>query len=75
MNYKDIVAKFHGSENADHWDLPGGAIVYYNGIPTIRKKTALAKEKASGIMIWQVLGDATGEKSLLKVINDVGYAK
>lgn len=25
----------------------------------------LAKEKASGIMIWQVLGDAPGEKSLL----------
>jgi len=37
-------------------------------IPTIKKKTELAMEKVSGIMIWQVGEDARGSKSLLKVI-------
>ncbi len=69
MNYDQIVGTFAGSEWVDHWHLPNGTIVYYNGIPTIRKKTVLAKEKASGIMIWQLLGDAPGHKSLLRAIN------
>ena len=46
-------------------------ILYYNGIPTIARKTELAMDKASGVMIWQVLGDARGKKSLLKRINKV----
>ena len=68
MNFKEIVATFPGSEEVDEWEMPDGRIIYYNGIPTIRQKTALAKEKASGIMIWQVLGDSPGSKSLLKAI-------
>jgi chitinase len=52
----------------DQWDLPGGQIIYYNGIPTIKQKTDLAKQEASGIMIWQLLGDAPGDKSLLNAI-------
>lgn len=75
MNYREIITSFPGAELVDQWTMPDGAIMYYNGMPTIKKKTQLAKEKASGIMIWQVLGDDTGEKSLLKVINDVGYSK
>ncbi|HEY4154243.1 MAG TPA: glycosyl hydrolase family 18 protein, partial [Puia sp.] len=75
MNFGEIVSAFPGSENADQWNMPGGAVLYYNGIPTIRRKTMLAKEKASGIMIWQIMGDAPGEKSLLKVIYDTAYAK
>jgi chitinase len=68
MNYKTIVASFHGSENSDEWKMANGMIMYYNGIPTIRLKTALSMEKASGIMIWQVEGDAKGRKSLLREI-------
>jgi GH18 family chitinase len=75
MNFRQIVTSFPGAEQVDQWTLPTGAIVYYNGIPTMKKKVELAKEKASGIMIWQVLGDATGDLSLLKLINDVGYKK
>jgi hypothetical protein len=52
--------------------MPDGKIIYYNGKPTMKKKTILAGERASGIMIWQVLGDARGGRSLLKVINSVG---
>ena len=75
MNYGNIISTFPGSETADQWTMADGAIIYYNGIPTIRMKTELAKRKASGIMIWQVLGDDTGEKSLIKVINDTAYGK
>jgi len=72
MNYKEIVSTFPGAENMDQLTMPDGKILYYNGIPTMEKKTVLAKEKASGIMIWQVLGDAKGSRSLLKVINKSG---
>jgi chitinase len=72
MNYGQIVSSFHGSELRDEWKMEGGYTMYYNGIPTIKMKTELAKEKASGIMIWQLGGDARGSKSLLKVINKTG---
>lgn len=68
MNYKEIVSTFPGAEEVDQWTMPDGKILYYNGIPTMRKKTLLARQKASGIMIWQVLGDSKGKKSLLKTI-------
>lgn len=69
MNYREIVTTFRGAESADQWTMPDGKILYYNGIPTMKKKVQLAKEKASGIMIWQVLGDAKGSRSLLKAID------
>ncbi len=75
MNFGDILSKFPGSENLDQLNMPDSSILYYNGIPTIRKKTALAKQMASGIMIWQILGDASGETSLLQAINDEAYKK
>jgi chitinase len=75
MNYNEIVSMFPGSESVDEWKMNDGSILYYNGIPTIKQKTELAKEKASGIMIWQLRGDARGSKSLLKIINKVAYSK
>ncbi|MEQ8683934.1 MAG: glycosyl hydrolase family 18 protein [Imperialibacter sp.] len=69
MSYGKIVETFEGSELKDEWTMPDGKILYYNGIPTMQKKVALAKERASGIMIWQIQGDAKGSKSLLRVIN------
>ena len=41
---------------------------YYNGIPTIKDKTDLAKEEANGIMIWEIGQDHYGEYSLLNTI-------
>jgi len=73
MTYKDIVATFPGANQADEWKMPGGKTIYYNGIPTIRRKTGLAREKASGIMIWQILGDAANDLSLLGAINETAY--
>lgn len=72
MNYREIVTTFRGAEKEDQWTMPDGKILYYNGIPTVKKKVQLAKEKASGIMIWQVLGDAKGSRSLLKAIHKAG---
>jgi chitinase len=52
--------------NADLFNNQG-----YNGIPTIKSKTNLALDQASGIMIWQLAGDAVGANSLLTAINQV----
>lgn len=73
MNYGQIVKAFPGAENSDQVAMPNGQIMYYNDAETMTRKVKLAKEKASGIMIWQILGDATGDQSVLKLINDVGY--
>ncbi|MFK7924851.1 MAG: glycosyl hydrolase family 18 protein [Bacteroidia bacterium] len=46
---------------------------YYNGIPTIRSKTALALQSCDGIMIWELGQDAFGERqsySLLSTIDE-----
>ena len=71
MNYKKIVETFKGAEAVDQWTMPDGMILYYNGMPTIERKTELAMDKASGVMIWQVLGDARGKKSLIKRIHKI----
>ncbi len=73
MNYNKIVSEFPGAESVDQWKTDDGYIIYYNGLPTIMQKTKLAKEKASGIMIWQLGGDVRGSKSLLKAINKTAY--
>jgi len=75
MNYRQIVEKYPGSESLDEIPVDEGKTMYYNGIPTIKKKTQLAKEKAGGIMIWQLGGDAKGKKSLLRAINEAAYGR
>jgi GH18 family chitinase len=75
MDYGEILTQFPDAEFADEYKMPEGKILYYNGVSTIKQKTVLAKEKASGIMIWQIQGDAKDEHSLLNVINEVAYGK
>ncbi len=75
LNYNKIISTYAGADQVDEWLQPDGNILYYNGIPTMRQKTLLAKQMASGIMIWQVLGDAKRKKSLLKVIHREGIKK
>lgn len=70
MSFKNILQQFPDSVMQDEMKLNGG-VVYYNGIPTIRKKAELALQKVSGIMIWQLLQDSTGKKSLLGEIDGV----
>lgn len=72
FSYGDIVKQWPGSELRDQVEVPGQGTVYYNGLPTIRKKVELARaRKTAGVMIWQMRGDAPGDKSLLKAINEV----
>ena len=60
--YKALLAK-----GADpHADVFKGD--WYNGMDTIAKKTRLATERASGIMIWELSGDVPGPYSLVSVI-------
>jgi chitinase len=73
MDYKAIVATFPGAQSTDQWKMPNGQTMYYNGLRTIRRKTALARRKASGVMIWQLLGDASGPYSLLETIYDTAH--
>lgn len=71
INFKSLVEQYPGSENNDQVIVPGGGIIYYNGIQTIKNKTSLALQSAGGIMIWQLMGDATGGKSLLEAISNM----
>ena len=70
MSYKEIVEQFPGSEQQDMVVPDNGGIIYYNGLPTIKSKTILAKKRAGGVMVWQLLQDSPGNNSLLSAIND-----
>ncbi len=74
ISYGDLIASYPGAAEVDLWELPGKGTFYYNGKPTIRKKVAYSlKNKAGGVMIWQLLGDAQGDNSLLTVIHEALY--
>ncbi|MDR3715727.1 MAG: glycosyl hydrolase family 18 protein [Puia sp.] len=71
MNFSQIAAAYPAAVNEDQVGLPNGGTMYYNGIATIRKKTALAMQQADGVMIWELTQDAPAPNSLLKNIRDV----
>ena len=75
MSYRDIIAKFPGSDQQDQVVPQDGGAIYYNGLPTIKNKTALALKNAGGIMIWQLLQDDYGDKSLLAAIDTLVRSK
>jgi chitinase len=75
MTYKEIVSTYPGAEWVDHWHLPNGYIMYYNGIHTIKNKTKLAMKEAAGIMIWELTYDVPGRKSLLDAIYQAATSK
>ncbi|MDB5258164.1 MAG: hypothetical protein JWM14_2859 [Chitinophagaceae bacterium] len=66
VDYKVII---EGNPNASQLDQLED--INYNGIPTIQKKTLLAKERGAGVMIWELSQDANNQYSLLKAIQDV----
>lgn len=74
MHYKEIINKYPDASLVSRWNLGNGYTVFYNGIPLIKAKTALAKKKAGGIMIWSLPFDVHGNKSLLRAINKVTYS-
>lgn len=68
MEYNQIISAYPGGKSSDTLMLPGKITMYHNGTSTIKKKTELAMVKAGGVMIWQILGDAPGENSVLTTI-------
>ena len=75
MSYSDIIQRFPGAEKDDMVKPTGGGNIYYNGLPTIKNKTALALKQTGGVMIWQLLQDDPGDLSLLKAIYDTVHEK
>ncbi|HAH25328.1 MAG TPA: hypothetical protein DCL77_16500 [Prolixibacteraceae bacterium] len=64
-NYNTLLTKYPNAWQTDQVS----DTIYYNGIPTIWKKTKLALAQVSGVMIWELSNDMNGERSLLKVIS------
>ncbi len=65
--YIDFSEIISGNPSLAYQDSAG--MRFYNGIPTIAKKTKLAKEKLGGVMIWEIACDASGDLSLLRALD------
>jgi len=66
--FTDYKVLLQGEPNAHNLDQLEN--IHYNGIPTIKKKTLLAKERGAGVMIWELSQDTNNQYSLLKAIQD-----
>ena len=71
FHYAQIVSTYPGAEKLDTVAVTPGNIIYYNGIPTIKQTISFALQTAGGVMIWELMQDADGDKSLLKVVDEV----
>jgi GH18 family chitinase len=69
VSYRELVDADPAAAHADEIDYHTVA-VNYNGPATIGLKTALARERASGIMIWTIIDDTSDETSLLRAIHE-----
>ena len=73
LSYKTILS-LGGNPNSDSAIVSAGGFnnytIYYNGQNTVKKKAAKAKEKANGIMFWEIGQDDTGNNSLIKAACD-----
>lgn len=69
VSYKQILEQYP-DEDAHLKDSIG--LLYYDGMPTIRKKAEYVKEhRLGGIMFWEITQDTDDrEKSLLQLIHD-----
>jgi GH18 family chitinase len=67
--YRKLAQDNPAAAQTDFFEY-NGAKQNYNGLPTIRAKTRLALEKASGIMFWTLENDTNDDLSLLKAIDE-----
>lgn len=68
LTYRELLIKgANPLENSFNID---GVMYYYNGIGLIKQKALLAKNRANGMMMWELYQDANGANSLLKAAND-----
>ncbi len=64
IDFREII---EGKPDLSYQDAAG--MRFYNGIPTIVRKTELAKQKLGGVMIWEIASDASGDLSLLRALD------
>jgi GH18 family chitinase len=73
LTYRDILSR-GGSAQSDSAIVTNGGFtnytIYYNGQPTVKRKTMLAKQIANGVMMWEKWQDAMDGNSLLKAACD-----
>jgi GH18 family chitinase len=67
MPYYKLVEQDPAASQTDTFDY-FGSVYHYNGIPTVKEKTEIAIEEASGVMFWTLDFDAQGEYSLVNTI-------
>jgi GH18 family chitinase len=72
--YSDILNK-GGSPLSDSAVVtitgnPNPYTIYYNGQATVKKKAMLAKQRANGIMFWEIGQDTKDGTSLLRAVAD-----
>lgn len=71
ISYKDILLTDPKAYKKDFFEKDN-VTNYYNGIQTIKGKTAYALDHLGGIMVWEITHDtAEQEKSLLTAIGNV----
>ncbi len=70
MQYRHLVAENPEFAYSDYAEI-NGTKSHYNGLPTLCKKTILAKEKAGGVMLFDVNEDTNDEYSVVSMIDDV----
>lgn len=68
LTFRDMLRQ--GANPLENSFTISGTTYYYNGIPTVKDKTTLIKEKANGIMFWEFFQDVNGSNSLIKAAND-----
>lgn len=66
VTYKSIVDQDPSFAYTDQMNM-----TYYNGIPTIVEKTALALEEVNGVMFWELGQDRFDDLSLLQASREV----
>lgn len=71
--FREILA-MGGNSQSDSAVISAGGFtnytIYYNGQPTVKKKTMLAKQSGNGVMFWEKWHDAPDTHSLLKAACD-----
>ncbi len=72
MTIKQIVNAYSRAINQDSIHTATSGIIYYNGIPTIKQKTSLAIDKASGVMWWTSQFDfpSSDSRSLIRAMDE-----
>lgn len=70
MQYRHLTAENPQFAYSDYANI-NGIDSYYNGLPTLCKKTVLANEKAGGVMLFDVNEDTNDKLSAVTMIDDV----